>query len=200
MRTSQAAQVYQIKVTLNSIRPPIWRRILVPDTMTLLDLHDVIQVVFGWYDSHLHEFTIYNVSYGDPANDEFGEFDIKDEAKFKLRKFNLAEGARFTYLYDFGDSWEHTLVIEKILPFESEIALPQCIKGKRARPPEDVGGPWGYAGFLEAMNDPENEEHDSYMEWFDGEFDPEAFDLAAINRHLHKRGDPTTPDVSSFPI
>lgn len=197
MRSSLPAKVYQIKVTLNAIRPPIWRRILVLDQITLLDLHEVIQDVFGWQDYHLHEFKIHDVSYGNPANDEFGEFDIQDEAKIKLRKLNLTEGSRFTYEYDFGDSWEHTLVLEKILPLEKGMKLPQCIKGKRACPPEDVGGPWGYEGFLEALRDPQHEEHDSYLEWIGGEFNPEGFDLEGVNKSLHKREERDWPGSAS---
>lgn len=118
MKSAEPVKVYQFKVTLNNIHPPVWRRILVSDKSTLLDLHDVIQDVFGWLDKHLHEFTIQDVHYGDPANDDYGGFDIEKEKKVKLRKLNLREGARFTYEYDFGDSWQHTLVLEKILPFE----------------------------------------------------------------------------------
>ncbi len=187
MKSAEPAKVYQFKVTLNNIHPPVWRRILVSDKSTLLDLHAVIQDVFGWLDYHLHEFMIQDVRYGDPANDEFDEFDIQDEAKVRLRKLNMKEGSRFTYTYDFGDSWEHTLVLEKIISLEKGMKLPECIKGKRACPPEDVGGPWGYEGFLEAIRDPQNEEHDSYLEWIGGEFDPEAFDLEAANQRLRQQ-------------
>jgi hypothetical protein len=199
MKSSASANVYQFKITINNIHPPVWRRILVSDKSTLLDLHDVIQDVFGWLDYHLHEFTIQDVRYGDPANDEFDEFAIKDEIKVKLRKLNLKEDARFTYEYDFGDSWEHTLVLEKMLPYEKGMKLPQCLKGKRACPPEDVGGPWGYEGFLEAMRDPQNEEHESYLEWIGGEFDPEAFDLNAANQRLHQPAELVWPG-SALPL
>ncbi len=184
MKSPELAKVYQFKVMLNGIRPPVWRRILVSDKSTLLDLHNVIQDVFGWLDYHLHEFTINDICYGDQADDEFGEFHIQDEAKVKLRKLNLKEGSRFSYEYDFGDSWGHTLILEKILPLEKGMKLPQCIKGKRACPPEDVGGAWGYEGFLEAIRDPHHEDHASFLEWIGGEFDPEAFDLDAVNQLL----------------
>lgn len=197
MAPSEPSKVYQIKVTLNFIQPPVWRRILVSDKITLLDLHHVIQDVFGWLDYHLHEFNIYDISYGDPANDEFGEMEIRDEKKFKLKKLALTEGSKFIYEYDFGDSWKHTLVVEKILPFEKGMKLPQCIKGKRACPPEDVGGPWGYEGFLEAMQDPQNKEHDQYMEWIGGEFDPEAFDLESVNECLRQHAERNWPGGST---
>jgi hypothetical protein len=193
MKSAEPAKVYQFKVTLNNIHPPVWRRILVSNESTLLDLNNAIQDVFGWLDYHLHEFMVEDVRYGDPANDEFDEFAIQDEAKVKLRKLNLKEGSRFTYEYDFGDSWEHTLVLEKIVPLERGMKLPQCIKGKRACPPEDVGGPWGYEGFLEAIHDPQNEEHESYLQWIGGEFDPEAFDLDAVNQRLRQRAEQDWP-------
>jgi hypothetical protein len=197
MRKTKPSMVYQIKVTLDNIRPPVWRRVLVPDKCTLLDLHDIIQDVFGWYDYHLHEFTIHGESYGDPANDEFDEFAIQDESKFKLQKLDFKEGSRFTYEYDFGDGWDHTLVVEKIFPPERGMKLPICIKGKRECPPEDVGGPWGYEGFLEAIRDPQNEEHESYIEWIGREFDPEAFDLDLINERLRQRAERNWPERGS---
>ncbi len=200
MGKSEPLMVYQIKVTLNAISPPVWRRILVADKITLLDLHHAIQDVFGWMDYHLHEFTIRGLTYGDPANDEWDELDIKDETKFPLRKFNFRQGTRFTYQYDFGDSWNHTLVVEKILPFEKGMALPQCIKGVRACPPEDVGGPWGYSDFLEAIKDPHHEEHDRYLEWIGGEFDPDAFDLEGVNNRLRQRSKPNWSESPSFSI
>jgi hypothetical protein len=186
MKTSEPGQVYQIKVSLDRVRPPVWRRILVADNITLFDLHAVIQTVFGWQGYHLHEFRIHDILFGDPANDEFGESDLQDEMKFKLQSLKLAPGTRFKYQYDFGDSWEHTLLLEKILPFEKRMKLPQCIQGKRACPPDDVGGFMGYEGFLDALRDPQHPEHDSYIEWMGREFDPEEFDLETINLHLRQ--------------
>jgi len=93
-------------------------------------------------------------------------------------------GAKFVYEYDFGDSWEHILLVEKVLPMEPDQQYPVCIKGKRACPPEDVGGVWGYYGFLEAIQDPDHPEHEDYLEWIGEDFDPEAFDLDAVNAAL----------------
>ena len=193
MRSTEPAKVYQFKVALANIHPPVWRRILVSDKSTLLDLHGVIQDVFGWLDYHLHEYIIQDIRYGDPANDEFDELAIQDEATVKLRKLNLKEGSQFIYEYDFGDGWKHTLVLEKIFPLEKGMKLPQCIQGKRACPPEDVGGPWGYRNFLEAIRDPQHEEHENYLEWIGGEFDPEVFDLEAANQRLRRREEPNWP-------
>ena len=118
MENSESIKVYQIKITLKDVHPPVWRQILVSDKITLFDFHYVIQDVFSWLDYHLHEFTIHGKIYGDPQNDEFEDLFLQDETKYKLRKLNLKEGSHFTYEYDFGDGWEHTLLVEKILPFE----------------------------------------------------------------------------------
>lgn len=181
-------QIYQIKVALDNIRPPIWRRILVPGNTTLLKLHDILQIVMGWEDYHLHMFTIEGLIYGNPADDEYGDLGTINEASHKLRQVIHYEGQRFSYEYDFGDSWDHTLLVEKILSPQAGVRYPICLKGKRACPPEDVGGVWGYENFLEAIRDPSHDEHEEYLEWVGGEFDPEAFDLDEINSRLRGMG------------
>ncbi|KAF0107101.1 MAG: plasmid pRiA4b ORF-3 family protein [Chloroflexi bacterium] len=148
MQSKQPSNLLQIRVSLNYIQPPIWRKILVSDKITLLELHDVIQAVFDWQDYHLHEFEINQINYGDPANDEFGDHSILDEAESTLRTLNLTKGTRFTYVYDFGDHWKHSIVVERVLTAERGIKLPQCTDGKRARPPEDVGGLCGQVEHL----------------------------------------------------
>lgn len=182
------AIIYQIKVTLDDIRPPIWRRILVPDNTSLLKLHDILQIIMGWQDYHLHHFVIDNHYYGNRDNDEFGDLGTIDEKRVKLDQIIPSKGFRFKYEYDFGDSWKHTLYVEKLLPVEQGTKYPVCIKGKRACPPEDVGGVWGYENFLEAIRDPNHEEHDQNLEWSGGEFDPEAFDLERVNQRLQTIG------------
>ena len=181
-------QIYQIKVTLDVTHPPIWRRILVPGNTSLLKLHDILQIVMDWEDYHLHMYTIEGLIYGDPADDEYGDMGTLDEANYQLSQVIYGEGQRFTYEYDFGDSWDHTLLVEKILPPEKGFRYPFCLKGKRACPPEDVGGVWGYKNFLEAIHDPTHDEHEEYLAWVGGEFDPEAFDLEEINTRLHRIG------------
>jgi hypothetical protein len=176
--------IYQIKVTLEDSKPPIWRRLLVRGDITLADLHDVIQAAFGWWDYHLHMFIVGGIYFGVPDPDYGDDLEMHDERKMRLNELTHREGSRFRYEYDFGDSWLHQVLVEKILPPEPGQEVPVCIKGRRARPPEDVGGMWGYYHFLEAMGDPEHEEHDEYLEWVGGEFDPEAFDLEAINQAL----------------
>jgi len=181
-------QIYQIKVTLDDAHPPIWRRILVPGNTTLLKLHDILQIVMDWEDYHLHMYTIEGLIYGDPADDEYGDMGTLNEANYQLSQVIYGEGQRFTYEYDFGDSWDHTLLVEKTLPLEKGFRYPLCLKGKRACPPEDVGGVWGYKNFLEAIRDPTHDEHEEYLAWAGGEFDPEAFDLEEINTRLHRIG------------
>ena len=173
-------RVYQLKITLRGIRPPIWRRVQVSGTMRLARFHAVIQTVFGWTDSHLHQFLIDGESYGRP--DDFDE-DVVDEAKLTLAQV-VGGSKRFTYTYDFGDDWEHDILVEKIIAGDSGSERPLCLGGKRHRPPEDCGGPWGYREFLKAIGDPGHEEHEAMLDWVGGEFDAEAFDLAMVNRAL----------------
>ena len=193
MATTKGAKevpIYQIKVTLEAIEPPIRRRLLVPSDITLAGLHDIIQAAFGWWDYHLHQFIVGETYYGVPDPDFGGFLEIHDEHKMRLHQITEREGFKFRYEYDFGDSWLHQILVEKILPPEPDQAYPVCLTGRRACPPEDVGGIWGYEHFLEAIADPEHEEHEDYLEWAGGEFDPEAFDLEEVNgalRALRKR-------------
>jgi hypothetical protein len=177
-------QIYQIKVTLEDSKPPIWRRILVRSDVNLEVLHYTLQVVMGWTNSHLHQFIVGQTFYGEPHPDYEDFMEMRDERRVRLNQIAADEGFKFRYEYDFGDSWMHHLVVEKVLPPEPEQHYPVCIKGKRACPPEDVGGIWGYYGFLEAIQDPDHPEHEDYLEWIGGEFDPEAFDLDEINEAL----------------
>ena len=175
--------IYQIKVALNGIRPPIWRRIQVRGNTSLLKLHDILQVVMGWQDYHLHQFTVDGVTYGDPATDEFGEWEFEPEERHPLSQLVPGEGFRFRGVYDFGDCWEHTLLVEKITPAEKGTRYPVCLKGKRACPPEDVSGTWGYQNFLQAVGDPDHPEHGEYLAWAGGNFD-----LEAVNAGLRQVG------------
>ena len=180
--------IYQIKVALDGIRPPVWRRIQARGSTTLLKLHAILQVVMGWQDYHLHQFTIADVIYGDPENDEWDEWGIEPEEQYRLSQVEPAEGFRFKYDYDFGDGWRHTLLVEKVAPAEKGIRYPICLKGKRACPPEDVGGVGGYHGFLQAIGDPDHPEHDRYLTWIGGSFCPEAFDLEEVNAGVRRIG------------
>ncbi len=178
----ESKKIYQIKVTLKDTKPPIWRRIEVTEDISLDRLHNIIQAAMGWDDYHLHQFIIDRNYYGKP-DPEFGS-DMEDEQNIRLSQISLKEKSKFIYEYDFGESWLHEILIEKILPVKEGVKYPLCIKGKRACPPEDVGGPWGYADFLETINDPENPEHEDMLEWAGDSFDPEAFNLDEVNARL----------------
>ena len=182
----KSKHIYQFKITLRDSKPPIWRRIQVHSDTRLDQMHKILQSVMGWWDYHLHQFIIDDNYYGIPDDDYVGFLDMHNQKQFKLHDFTSTEGFKCTYEYDFGDSWEHILLLEKILPAEKGLQYPVCIKGKRACPPEDVGGIWGYEYFLEAINDPEHEEHEMYLDWVGGEFDPEWFDINEINKALKK--------------
>jgi hypothetical protein len=176
--------IYQLKVTLQHVRPPVWRRFQVRGRTTLAGLHRVLQTVMGWTDSHLHEFEIALDRYGIPDPED--DYEVADERDFRLEQVVPVQGLHFTYRYDFGDNWEHTLYVEKILPPEPAQRYPFCLAGQNACPPEDVGGIGGYARFLEALQDPADAEHGEYLEWIGGEFDPEAFDLEEVSDALNR--------------
>lgn len=178
--------IYQLKVTLAESKPPIWRRILVASDMDLGLFHNILQDVMGWTDSHLHQFTVHGVTYSAPYEDMAHgfEMDFKDESKYKLSQLLKKEKASLTYEYDFGDSWQHKIVLEKILPHDDSMMIPSCIKGKRACPPEDCGGVWGYENLIAIIQDPKHPEYQDMREWLEEDFDPERFDLDEINDAL----------------
>ncbi len=186
MKTNNPLGICQIKITLRYVRPPIWRRIQVAGDVTLAKLHRIIQEVMGWYDSHLHQFIVGKTYYGVPSLDEFSELDLKDERKVKLNQVLSRPKQKIIYEYDFGDGWEHEILLEKMLPPDSKAHYPVCVGGARACPPEDCGGVGGYANFLDAISDPDHEEHDEYLDWIGGEFDPEGFDVDLVNQSLKR--------------
>ena len=165
-------------------KPPIWRRIRVPGSVKLRKLHQILQVVMGWSNYHLHEFIIGESHFGEPDPD-YG-FEMKSDRTATLSQVILHARSKFVYIYDFGDGWEHEILIEAILASRAGMRCPVCLAGKRACPPEDCGGIWGYADFLKAIGDPNHEEHDNMLDWIGGGFDPEAFDLEEINQELKR--------------
>lgn len=176
-------KVYRLKVTLKDNRPPIWRRIEVPSDIKLGKLHQLLQEAMGWTDSHLHAFNIGDESYGVP-DPEWGG-DTKSERNVRLDAV-VGEGDTFVYEYDFGDGWQHTLKVEKVLSAQPGIRYPRCTGGKHACPPEDCGGPYGYAHLLEVLCNPDDEEHEEMLEWVPPDFDSEAFDLEEVNEALRQ--------------
>jgi hypothetical protein len=175
--------IYQLKVTLEQIKPAIWRRLHVPSDITLSKLHSVLQDALGWTNSHLHQFVVGERRIGMKGIDDFSE-DVEDEKRVKLDQIAGAK-SRFVYEYDFGDGWEHQILVEKALPAVDGVRYPTCIDGKRACPPEDCGGVGGYARLLEIIADPKHEEHAEMLEWLGRPFDPESFDIMEANDLIH---------------
>ncbi|MDP7619618.1 MAG: plasmid pRiA4b ORF-3 family protein [Dehalococcoidia bacterium] len=174
-----AKSVYQLKVTLRDIKPPVWRRILVAGDIRLDKLHGILQWVMGWQNSHLHQFLIRGAAYGTPDPDF--DLDVRDEKRMRLDQALADPGSKIVYEYDFGDGWTHDVLLEKILPPDRDTDYPVCIKGKRACPPEDCGGPWGYEELLQTLRDPAHPEHEDLLRWAGGQVDPDAFDLEETN-------------------
>lgn len=177
----------KLKITLKGIRPPVWRRVLVSEDMNLLQLHDLIKAVFGWWDYHLHLFEIARMKFVNTLDWEEDGDQYQDDSRAKLGDLIprfVPEGGKFIYIYDMGDYWEHEILVEKILPDNDKQKTPMLLAGRRNCPPEDVGGTWGYENFLEAIQDTQHPEHESFLEWIGGDFDPEAFDPEEINRNL----------------
>jgi len=177
-------RLYLLKIRLLQIEPEIWRRFVVPGDITLDRLHDVIQIVMGWSDSHLHEFTIGKKRYTEsPESKEDG----LECGRYHLGDLIKQNGRTFGYLYDFGDSWEHEVILEdgRYLNPELRSAI-ECQDGARACPPEDVGGVSGYYEFCKAMKDPHHKENQSYMQWYGREYDSEKFNTSEVNLELMK--------------
>lgn len=180
---SSRPRVYQFKITIQRVQPPVWRRLVVPWEFTLELVHEYLQSVFGWTNTHLHHFVIDGKRYGTPSEELDLEFD-GDERTIKLRHI-VTEGDTFEYEYDFGDCWHHRIVVEKLFEPLPQDILPACTGGARACPPEDCGGADGYADLLRALKKPgKSRDARSNDNWPDI-FDPEAFDLAETNRIMH---------------
>lgn len=181
----RADSTYQIKVQLRDVtKPPVWRRLQVPDNVGLDWLHEVIQRAMGWDDSHLHVFSRGSARYGVPD----GDLDFRDERKARLSKLLTRVGDKIGYDYDFGDDWHHDITLEEILPRGADAVDAVCTAGKGACPPEDCGGPWGYEELKATLADPDAEQHDEMVEWMGldsgDEFDPAEFSVDEVNRSL----------------
>jgi hypothetical protein len=173
----------QLKITLEHVKPAVWRRVVVSDALTFQQLHKVIQYAMGWEDCHLHEFELANprLCIGSKQADGFMDFGDSEpllpERTTRLADV-LAGKRKLRYWYDFGDDWWHTIAIEKRLPADPAAAPAELVAGENACPPEDCGGPWGYAEMLAAVGDPSDPAHEEYLQWLDGdEVDPAAFDF-----------------------
>jgi hypothetical protein len=179
---------YLLKITLLNMPHPIWRQFVVPSNISLSKLHEVIQVVMGWHNCHMHSFLLGKQQYMSKMAidcDPFGDNDSLPEEKYTLESLLSKKGAKIGYWYDFGDDWMHEIVVGNADYTNSEVKSPICcIEGVGACPPEDCGGPYGFFSFCEAMADPKHPEHGELKEWFGGKFDPKHFDIDAVNRRL----------------
>lgn len=183
--TDTKRAILRIKISLSGVsKPPVWRRLLVPADIRLDRFHEVIQAAMGWENYHLHVFTNGSARYGmrDP------ELDHRDERRTTLNRLVKGSGDRIRYAYDFGDSWEHDIAVEEVLPADEDRSYPICLTGKGACPPEDCGGVWGYEELREVLADPAHEEHENMLEWLGlergSEFDPARFDVDEVNAAL----------------
>jgi len=178
-----ARSIFELKVTLREIEPPIWHQIQVQSDITLASLHDILQIVMGWTNSHLHLFE-------DADGERYGmpepEMNLRDDRRVQLDRLLRRPGERIYYEYDFGDSWGHDVVLERIVRPESGAKYPHVAGGARACPPEDCGGVPGYEEFLSIIANPRHPEHDETLTWAGGAFDPEAFDVDEKNRRLRR--------------
>ena len=177
----------QLRIELEHSHPLIWRTVLVPDTVTLVKLHEVIQVAMGWQDYHLHEYIMGNLHFGpvDPESDPAWDLapEMINEQRKRLKNV-LGHERQFKYIYDYGDNWCHAITVEKVIPLEDSMPITTCTGGEMACPPEDVGGIGGYCEFLEALADPRHEMHEDMMRWWGELFDPKYFDISDTNQRL----------------
>lgn len=174
--------IYQLKVSLLDVKPVIWRRVRLPGATPLEKVHVVLQMVMGWQDSHLHQFVHGGHRYGEPDPD-FPDATL-DEHGVLLSDLLQEPQDELLYEYDFGDGWEHRLVLEEILPIESASAQPLCLEGARACPPEDCGGAYGYQRLLRILGRPGHADYRDTLRWLGSEFDPDAFDCDEVNAML----------------
>jgi hypothetical protein len=174
--------IFQTKIVLNDVKPLIWRRFAVDADILLPDLHKVIQTVMGWTNTHLHHFVINGQFYSSPDEDALTA--LVDYRTISLNQVVKKEGMEFVYEYDFGDCWEHTIVLEKKLSKKKNQFYPICFDGERSCPPEDCGGSPGYKHLLEVLGNPNHEEYAELKEWVGDYFDPEEFDLKLVNKLL----------------
>jgi hypothetical protein len=174
---------YQLRVQLVDIDPAIWRLFTVPAGITLGDLHNILQILMGWEDYHLHQFRHRRQRYGIPSDEDFDD-DLQDEESVTIDEFFAKQGAKLIYEYDFGDGWEHLITCQKVL---SETLVIAVVDGARASPPEDCGGIGGYYDLLEVLADPKHERYAELQEWVGADYNSEHFDVAEINKAFRPR-------------
>jgi hypothetical protein len=181
------SKTLHFKIILIESKPLIWRTFKVSDEYRMDRFHQVLQIVMGWNNSHLHEFKIkgHHLGMVDDMSLEYSP-DMKEETKSYLRDFDLVENDTFTYFYDFGDSWSHVLYVKE--SSNEHLLNPECTDGERACPPDDCGGIWGYSNLLDILKDPDHSEYDGYIEWLPDGFNPDHFSKQAVNEELERFG------------
>lgn len=179
-------KVYQIQISLIGSKPKIWRRVLIQSDLLLSDFHKVIQTSMGWTNSHLHQFIKDEIFYSERLPDDITREEMSnvDYVNMKVSDLLRKEEDRIIYEYDFGDGWNHDLILEKILPGDNELEFPICLAGKMNCPPEDCGGIRGYSDILEILKDTDHEEYESYIVWLGGKFNPAYFNIRKVNKLL----------------
>jgi len=181
--------VFRIKITLRHVRPAVWRRILVPPEQSLSDFSHMIEAAMGWGGGHLHDFRVGKEIYGEPDEDEDPYLLTRrhDDRQLEVGQLFADPKASVVYTYDFGDQWEHDLKLESWEKRDPATTYPLCVGGARACPPDDCGGPPGYADLLRTVRNPADPEHDAMLEWLGGAFNPDAFSLEEANLRLAAR-------------
>lgn len=175
----------RLNITLNKAKPAIWRRVLVPGGITFFDLHHIIQISMGWKNAHMFEFKVDNYKLGYPDSELEGNEDVTHASSVHLDLLLMKEGLTFSYLYDFGDYWRHTIEVEAILPADERV-YPVCIDGALACPPEDIGGVPGFYENLQILNNPKHPQYKHRKKWVGRDYDPEKFDIDKVNKELPK--------------
>lgn len=177
---------YQVQIALRNFKPKIWRRLIVDPETSLEDFHRIIQTAMGWTNSHLHQFIKDKKFYSLPSEDDWGDSYSIDYRPFKIKDFLIKEKDRMVYEYDFGDGWEHDIILEKQILLDNDLIYPICTKAVLACPPDDCGGVWGYSNLLTILADPKHKEHEEMKEWIGEYFDPDFVDLEEINDNLQE--------------
>jgi hypothetical protein len=182
-------KIYQVQIALKGVKPKVWRRLLIPSNLLLSDFHKIIQTSMGWTNSHLHQFIKNRTSYTEKVQEDdfWDEMNYVDYKNIKVSDLLKKEKDKIIYEYDFGDCWEHDIILGKILPLDANTKYPLCLTGKMNCPPEDCGGILGYSDMLEILQKPDHEEYESYIEWLGEKFDPEYFNKDEVNELLRKK-------------
>jgi hypothetical protein len=180
-------EIIQLKITLRWTKPPIWRRVLVESKTTFYELHHIIQMAMGWENSHLFEFKVHNYRIGEP-NEDFDDFfsisHLVDASTVSLDSVISETKEKFEYEYDFGDGWNHQILVEKFLSRDNKIKYPVCTAGKLNCPPEDCGGIGGFYGLLDIISNKRHPNYNEMAEWLGGDYDPDYFNIEKINKNL----------------